>query len=317
MATTSICISIKSKKHPDLKCSLPATKGEFCCRHWKSKIVWQSKTPVPVPKPFNKKQKAALGILKTSFLPRFRLYLRRAHGPAFFVPDLAHNDRDLYSLEPLSSIPSVYRFSFADDEKRLWMFDLRFLLNMLQYGNQISNPYTQVNLKEPLLQKLQKRSEHLTRRKIPVLYTEPEGLTGQQIWNQKVLDVFLKLQSLGFGANVLWFETLSVRGHELFYRRLYNLWHFHLHLTEEDRDRIVPGHNAGRNPLFKWNPDHLDGRASDIKWWRKQTLQLMNAFLSRGQDRDTQGCGALYILTALAQTHPRAAEAFPWLAGEA
>jgi hypothetical protein len=243
--------------------------------------------------------------------------MRRVHGPAHFILDLAHNDRDLYTLEPLDQIPVVYRFSFADDEKRLWVFDLRFLLNMLQYGNQIHNPFTQAPLKESLLEKLQIRSNTLTRQKIPVVYAEPEGLSSQQIWNQKVLDVFLKLQSLGFGANVLWFETLTVRGHELFYRRLYNLWHFHLHLTDEDRDRIVPGHTSGRNPLFKWNPDALDGRAVELKWWRKQTLGLMNAFLSRGQDRATQGCGALYILTALAQTHPRAAEAFPWLAGEA
>jgi hypothetical protein len=67
--------------------------------------------------------------------------------------------------------------------------------------------------------------------------------------------------------------------------------------------------------LFKWFPEQVEFRGFELKWWRKQNLALMNAFLSRGQDKDTLGCGALYVLTALAQTHPRAAEAFPWLSG--
>ena len=88
------------------------------------------------------------------------------------------------------------------------------------------------------------------------------------------------------------------------------MWHT---LYSAEKERIVPGYKSARTQLFRWTPSQLDMEIHDIRWWRKQNLALMNAFFVRGQDRATQGCGALYILTSLARTHPRVAEAFPWL----
>ena len=148
-----------------------------------------------------------------------------------------------------------------------------------------------------------------------IVYIEKDVLTPSQAWDQKVLDVFLKLHSHGYGANVLWFESLTVRGHEIFYLHLYRLWNITLGLTSTDKERIVPGHNCGRTPLFRWEPAVITSRSQELKWWRKQSLGLMNAFLTRAKEKEVRGCGALYILTALAQTHPGAAEVFPWLVG--
>ncbi len=203
-----------------------------------------------------------------------------------------------------------------DAERHVWTFDLRFLLHTIQYGKELKNAFTQEKIHETVSVRLQRRSDSLRRAGHPIVYAEPEGLTSEQIWNQKVLDVFLKLNALGYGANLLWFDTLTVRGHELFYRNLYRLWTTTPNLSNAERDRLVPGHAAGRTPLFRWIPDVLEGKAHELKWWRKQTLGLINAFLSRGQDRATQGCCAIYILTAFAQTHPQAREAFPWLVAE-
>jgi hypothetical protein len=142
------------------------------------------------------------------------------------------------------------------------------------------------------------------------------ALTPEQMWNQKVMDVFLKLTSLGYGVNMIWYETMSIMQHQYFYRKLYFLWNFDLRLSKEQKDVIVPGHMSGRTVLFKWTPQQLIGEFHDIRWWRKNNLALMNSFLSRGQDRATQGCGALYILTSLANVSPMAGEAFPWLVQE-
>lgn len=307
------CLSVKSKKHPDLRCPAKATKGDFCVRHAKSKVLWTSKT-LP-PKPFTKKQKVAAETIKKFWLQHGRLSHRRIQGPALFIVSESHNDKDIYTYDSITTVPFTYHFSYADSEKRLWSFDLRFLLQLLQYGNDLKNPFTQELIPQEAIQRLQARAETLTHQKTPIIYAEPEGLTSEQIWNQKVLDVFLKLTTLGFGVNVIWFETLSLRAHEYFYRVLYESWTYN-QLTHDERERIVPGYTSGRTPLFRWHPDGLDGRVGDLKWWRKQNLGLMNAFLSRGQDRATQGCGAIYILTALAKCHPRAREAFPWLVEE-
>jgi hypothetical protein len=97
---------------------------------------------------------------------------------------------------------------------------------------------------------------------------------------------------------------------------MYRLWTHIIPLTPEDRERIVPGYDTGRAPLFRWHPSEIVGRGFDIKWWRKQTLGIMRTFLTRSDDKDNQTCGCLYILRALANVHPRAGEAFPWLVYE-
>lgn len=311
-----LCASIKSKKHPEQRCAAPASKGDFCARHAKAKnqIRWTG-SPRPQ-RPLTRRQKYACEVIRRFTLLHVRRHLRRIHGPSLYNLSLSHNDRDIYSLEPLtSSVPFTYHFSYLDSQNHIWTFDLRFLLQLLQYGNDLKNPFSQEIFPASVIERLQKRATSLRQRSVPIVYTEPEGLTSEQVWNQKVLDVFLKLTALGFGANVLWFETLTVRGHEMFYKRLWTLWNEAIGLTEQEKERLVPGHRCGRTPLFKWQPEQIEFRGFELKWWRKQNLALMNAFLSRGQDKDTLGCGAIYVLTALAQTHPRAAEAFPWLSG--
>lgn len=312
--TKPLCTSIKSKKNPHLRCTSAAVgTGSWCSRHRRSQIAWESKVPrIP---PFTKRQKTAGARINVWWRLHGRLRARRAHGPALFSLDIAQNPKDVYSFDPISTIPFVYHFSYADTQKLVWVFDLRFLSQIMTYGQELRNPFTQELFPARLSQRLQARAEALRGRGIPIVYLDKDILTPEQSWNQKVLDVFLKLHAHGYGANILWFESLGVRGHELFYTSLFRLWTISLGLTEADRERIVPGHNSGRSPLFRWDPVTIIGRYQEIKWWRKQTLGLMNAFLTRAREKEVRGCGALYILTALAQTHPGAAEVFPWLVG--
>jgi hypothetical protein len=295
------CVSIQSRKHPEVRCRNTATRNEFCAKHWKSKVLW-------TPPSLSSNQRVAAQTIQAFWIRHGRLRARRSHGPALFVPSESHNEKDLYTYESVTTIPFTYHFSYSDPQRHIWSFDLRFLVQLLQYGNEVRNPFTQELLPPEALERLQARVETLTLQKCPILYTETETLTPEQNWNQKVLDVFLKLTALGFGVNVLWFESLGIREHEYFYRVLYESWTYSA-LSHEERERIVPQYL--RIPIFRWSPDRIDWH--DLKWWRKQSLSLMNAFLSRGQDKATQGCGAIYILTALAKCHPRAREAFAWL----
>jgi hypothetical protein len=41
---------------------------------------------------------------------------------------------------------------------------------------------------------------------------------------------------------------------------------------------------------------------------------LMNSFVNRSEDKTMQSSGALYVITALANSHRQVAEAFSWLA---
>jgi hypothetical protein len=332
-ASESQCCSIKSKKNANLRCPNVASRGEFCAKHCNSRVVWSSTSKAgetntnananaktkanakakPKPIPFTKRQKASAEIINKFWKVYGRLALRRRHGPTLFLPSLSHNDRDIYTFDTISTIPMAYHFSFIDEKLHAWTFDMRFLIQLLQYGKKLINPFSQEPISETTIHRLDAMSQNLRKHKLPIVYVHTDELTPEQIWNQKVLDVFLKLTSLGYGVNMLWFETMTISAHRTFYRKLYDLWNIHLGLSLQEKENIVPGHLAGRTPLFRWNPTILESQTHELRWWRKQNLGLMNAFLSRGQERSTQGCGALYILTALAQTHPKIAEVYPWL----
>jgi hypothetical protein len=339
------CASIKSKKQSDIRCPNPATaKGDFtwCSIHIKSQNPWnktiqqslesgqdqilqqslesgqdqilQQIVEPSKPKPNLQLQEKSAKIIQQFWICRGRHKLLQFQGICLYIPQQAHNEKDIYSYDTVENIPLTYRFSIFDGAHH-WLFDIRFLIQLLQYGSDMKNPFTQEAFPTSIFERIRVRSEQLQKMKKPTIYSEEE-LTSEQIWNQKVLDVFLKMISLGYGVNVVWFESLHVRGQERFYTEMFRLWTEVIPLTNEDRERIVPGYNSGRSSLFRWHPSTITQKGFPIKWWRKQNLKIMNAFLTRSNEKENQTCGCLYILRALANIHPRAAEAFPWLVYE-
>jgi hypothetical protein len=308
-----LCHSIKSKKNSSAHCPSKATHGDFCAKHRKSKILWTSMNPKKT-YIITRAQRVAINKIYNFWIFYGRRKIQKIHGPATFCPEIANNDTDISNLESLNTIPLIYRFSYVDDSKQIWAFDLRFLVQLMHYGNELKNPYTQTMLPPATVERFQRYTQILIRHKIPVLYTTDTTLSPEQIWNQKVLDVFLKLNSLGYAANLVWFENMALRHHHTFYTSLYNLWNYRLNLSHEQKESVVPAYDSGRSPLFRWTPEVITGHSQELKWWRKNNLSLMNTFLSRGKDRVVQSTGALYVLSALVTCSRGAAEAFPFLA---
>jgi hypothetical protein len=302
---------VKSKKNPHLKCPNVATKGEWCSRHIRTKVPWVS--PEKKRRPFTKREQTAGKKLVSFFQKKLPGILKKYHGPALYCHSISQNENDMYSLDSITTIPFQYHFSYKDEKGLIWTFDIRFLLRLISSGIELKNPFTQELIPSNVIQRLQHCSDRLRIHSVPIVYLETDILTPEQLWNQKVLDVFLKLHAYGYSVNLLFFEQLSIEGHQNFYRNLYTLWHTSAGLTDEQREQIIPGHSSGRSPLFRWHPNSIENRSHDCKWWRKQTINLMNTFLTRSLEKDLRGCGALYVLTAFAQTHRGVAQAFPYL----
>jgi len=235
------------------------------------------------------------------------LPLLRRHGLGYYTPTLASNDTDIYTLDPVTAIPPTYRFSYRDGQ-RLWIFDSRFLMGLMQYEQTLLNPFTQEEIPATVLTRLQRLSESLQKHSLPLLYVS-QTLTSEQRWNQKVLDVFLRIRIHGYGVNVLWFETMTLSNHTNFYIRIYELWMRELQLTEQDKERIVPGHKK----VFSLHPNRISYECHTLKWWMKHNLAIMHTLLTASPDKGNRGCGALYILTALTRVLPEVAQVYPWL----
>jgi hypothetical protein len=213
----------------------------------------------------------------------------------------------------LTSIPKSFFFSFADDKKNIWAFDIRSLSHLVTEGNDIVNPYTRLPLQSQTLQTIHKRILWLRQRKFPILHATGDDLTQDQIWNQKVLDVFFKMEALGYRASCRWFDEMNMTDHISFYRKLYRLWMYQLGLTAAEKEAILPGYNASTTKLFRLTPDRIEATTHDLRWWRRTNLNLILEFLTRAPQKSNQGLGALYVVMSLVQVIPEAGEAYPWV----
>jgi hypothetical protein len=174
------------------------------------------------------------------------------------------------------------------------------------------NPYTRESLPTGALARLQSRITWLRQRGYQIQHVTTDVLTPEQIWNQKVLDVFLKIEALGYYANADWFHALPQPHLIVLYRRLGGLWEWRLGLSPLEKESIVPGHaDAGERRLFKFvAEDHFDKSRG---WWARQVLAVAEALVGRAVEEEQRKLGAMYVLMGLVQVSRAAAVALPWV----
>jgi hypothetical protein len=310
------CKNIRSRKHPDTQCQFQAPPGkEFCSRHQKNPRPFAA-APTP---PATRRQTTAAILLQKIW--RHRQARRRfsQQGPIACCIELANNETELYTLEPVTAIPLPYRFTYCDQKGHFWAFDIRTLREYMAKGARVKNPYTCDEFPETTMQALNKRVKYLLEKKWALSHVTEDALTPDQLWRQHVLDVFLTIEGLGYLVNCEWFLELSVLDHREFYKFFYNLWHYRLQITQAERDKILPGwRRADRNP-FTMRPDEIQiltvGKPQ--KWWRKRNLHVIQVFVTAAAEKERRSLGALYSLMSLVAVSEAAAEAFPWLVAAA
>lgn len=312
------CANVKSRKHPDVSCSAVATHGDFCARHHKNPVRFLGRHAASgssSPRPSTRAEHQAARRIQKFW--RLRAALRRLfqQGPAAHDKGLAANTTEVYSMEALSKIPPMFFFSFADSKKTIWAFDIRSLSHILtRSSTEALNPYTREPLATQTLAKLQRRIQWLRQRKYPIFYTSGETLTPNQLWDQRVLEAFLRLDALGYRATCSWFEELDEQSHAEFYRNLYVLWNIRLGLSEPEKEAIVPRYSSREHRLFKWLPEEARSAGWKLKTWRKHNLHLIEDLLNRATEKTQQSLGALYVIMGLTCVCEEAAEAYPWIA---
>lgn len=306
------CANIKSKKHPDRQCTSIAIDGDFCTRHCKRPHRYVASTEPYPSYPTRSYQTAATKIQSWWHFYSPLLHFRKK-GPAYNYKEIAQNQTEVYTMESIKKIPRLFFFSFADQNKHIWAFDLRSLSQLLSQGISIINPYTRDEISLEVIGKIKERLSILRKQKYPVLYIQEEQLSPEQIWNQQVLDVFMKLEALGYSAATQWYNDLTLNEHVSLYTMLFQLWSWRLGLTNLERESIVPGHTHPETKLFRWNPELFLREKRTLRWWKKHNLFLMLQFVTRSMDKQKQTLGALYVIMGLVSVSEPAAEAYPWI----
>lgn len=300
-----VCLNVKSRANPDIQCHLSATHGDYCSRHYKKPNPF-AKPPIRDERVYTRSDRVAVQKIQRFLRLHLPLYRFSKQGPAANDRSLATNDTELYSLDPVDTIPKHYFISFSE-ENTIWAFDIRTIVQTMGNGFPSQNPYTRGEFTASIKERIHRRIAWLRKRHYPVIHMNTDILTTEQCWNHKVLDIFLKIDALGYYASCDWYHKLSMAQHVAFYRTLFSLWDFRIGLSRADKERIVPQHQG----LFKFHPDEMPTKSA--LWWQKNTLTLIEAFITRSSEKEQQKLGAMYALMALARVSRRAAEALPWL----
>ena len=310
-----LCANIKSRKHPDARCPLSASQGDFCARHSKRPCRFQEKSPLIVaerPKYSRIDEDSSVLIQKIwrGWSVRNRILKQ---GPATDSPWLAHNSTDVYSLESVDKIPTLYRWSITDSKSHIWLFDIRTIAMLQQEETEahkvLMNPYTREPFANDTILHYQKRMEWLRSKKYCVLHVKDDQLTPEQEWHQRILDVFLKIDMLGYYTCLKWFEDMSIRQLCKFYYELFELWYFRLGLTAEQKTNICP---EWKTILFTQNPIDIFTK-KELKIVQAILLDTIENLVTKASQKENRALGAMYVMTAFALTSADVAEHYDWL----
>jgi hypothetical protein len=302
------CANIRSLQNPTEQCIFPVKKGDYCSRHWKNPRRYNSPAP---PTPTTRSLTQTARKLQKWWKTLNGRRLSKERGPAFFCRELCHNDTEIASFEPLSTIPRDY-FFVVNENKKLWGFDLRALLIQYEQSGKLENMYTTEICQPATLEKFRMRIDSLRQLKKPLVYDNDNVLTLKQSWNLRVLDACLRLDMLGYRIATQWFSDLNINEHRNLYTALYNIWNSNS-LSNQQRLRVVPEYELAQNKLFKCPPENLYMK-TDMDSIRRTNLNIIERLISSASEQSDKTLGAMYTVMGLCKVSYRCRAAYEWLA---
>jgi hypothetical protein len=307
------CANVKSRKFQHQRCPYAATKGDYCCRHWKKPKRFEGADLVlPVIQTRTRSITQSARKIQAWWRLRNGLRLARDRTPAFFVRELCHNTTELASMDPLETIPRDYFFVMKESGK-LWGFDIRSLVVQYEAHGSLENSYTLTKCTKETYRAFQRRTEILRKQKLPLHFESVSGLTAEQSWNLRVLDICLRLDMLGYHISTQWFTDLSLSDQHRLYSTLYNLWNEDLGLTYQQQDKIVPDWSKATDRLFKWHPSRIWSKQS-LDSVRRTNINVIERLISSAVAQPDKTLGAMYSVMALCYVSPLCRRAYPWMA---
>lgn len=291
------CIAARSIRYPTQQCGLTACDGDLCNMHSKYGCilyVLPVKTVTVNTAVKINKLRIKLGILRW-----------RRQGFAAAYTSLASNDTEIYSLDTVSCIPRLYRFSINDASKNIWLFDIRSLLRMWDesIGKTLINPYTRAQFSTIDMLRFHTRIAWIRYRKYNIYYTHQSTLTSRQQYQQKLINTFANFDRAGYITQSEWFETLTAEQHRSLRQEIQTLWLVRLNLSPITQRTILPKSNGNIFAFSTGCDDLIEMQNLDILW-------RLSTEAATADDRTT---GIMYGLMALCKVSSQCYEQYGWL----
>ena len=245
-----------------------------------------------------------------------RGYLRRSFntikGPALHNRNLCTNQTDFFSLEDLKDIDNSQFYSFKDSDGFVYGFDVCSLYNMIVIEKIVDNPYNRKKLpRHKIMRDLKvivKRGKLFNEAPNIKLESNIDELSPKKQIELKTLELFQNMDQHGFITNPNWFLSLPRIYVKRFLREIVDVWEYRAQIDNETKRKINPQHG---NPFFGFNVHVLLHKPYEVL--QKRVLDLIEVFITKGEDNEAKYLGVCYVLGALTTVSHDCAVALPWL----
>ena len=256
----------------------------------------------------NKNKHYFINIAKIIYIQSIcrKIYVNKLNllrGPALYKRKLSTNETDFYTFEKIGNIPFKYFFSYSEN-KNIYSFDIRSF-KLLTEQTQILNPYNRSIIPQNIISNAIKLIKFLELNNIFIEY-EKDVLTEEQKLNEKIINIFQKIDVHGYNTDINWFSSLNINKLKKFWINLEDIWNYRCNLSLIEKKKIIKNKKPFSN-FYKIN-----------KYINKTQLQYVilddiDIFISNGNETSDSNIGCLYVLTALSQVSYNCLESMPWL----
>ena len=235
----------------------------------------------------------------------------RMRGPALYKRTLCVNDSDFLTMETMTEIHRDQFFSFQDDDKFIYGFDVLSFYNLLK-NQQKQNPYNRKELSPTTVSNFNRllQLSKLFGVSLNVKITDiQKEVSDEKSLEFKILDLFQNINALGNYSEAIWFTSLNKYQLIRFVKELNEIWNYRSQISETVKKQICHPHG---NPFRHFNLSRLYSE-NNLLIIQKYILKILENLIILGVDQDSKSLGAYYVLGALTLVNPQAASALPWL----
>ncbi len=215
------------------------------------------------------------------------------------------NEVDVLTMNCKMEIENPYFYRFYNRQNgKYYGYDIR-LLNDLINSNYQSCPYTFREFDKSEIDNINQYINKLKRLNIKVK-VEKE-LSEEEIMENKVKDLFYKINMLDNYTNHKWFMNLTPIELIKLYISAEDIWNYRSLLNEESKYKIIQNNYIFNIPVMMIRKVKSISRLRDI------LINTFDIMVSSGIDINEKKLGAILVLSALVEISPDAANALPHL----
>jgi hypothetical protein len=235
----------------------------------------------------------------------------RTRGHAYHVRNIATNDTDFFSADPVKDISGAMFFSYKDTDNHIYAFDIRSIHSLIHRARVSGvlplNPFTRRVLDPFVIRRVNNIVKQLAAQRISCEWAPLEPPTPEQQLCMKIVDLFHLIDQLNYYSSPDWFLNMDINDHVQFYSEIHAIWTHRAGLSIAQKTAIVPGFTQ----LFRHPPWALRGQS--LAAMQKLNMNTIRLLITSAEDRNDRILGAMYVVSTLTLVNADARRAYPWL----